>query len=304
MDLHRIGATRVLANVRGLPRPSARIIRDLKGLPAHLGKTGSLELRLAVTKKEIRQAQRLRYRVFFEEGGATPDQTARLIKRDVCPFDRVCDHLIVLEHAPPGGGKPLVVGVYRLLRQDVAESNFGFYSAGEFDIAPMLRRHDGKRFLELGRSCVAAGYRNKPTLELLWRGIWTYARHHRIDAMFGCASLEGSEPRAHALALSYLDASAKAVEGWRVDAAPGRGVAMAMLGAEAIDPRKALRALPPLVKGYCRLGASFGAEAVVDAKFGTTDVFVIMPVADIEQRYLAYFGAEGETAVEAAVLAA
>ena len=300
MDLSRIGATTALANVRRLPRPPARIIRDLRGLSANLGKIGSLELRLAVTKKEIRQAQKLRYRVFFEEGGATPDPTARLIRRDICPFDRVCDHLIALEHAPPGGGKPQVVGVYRLLRQDVANANFGFYSAGEFDIAPMLGRHKDKRFLELGRSCVASGYRNKPTLELLWRGIWAYARHHRIDAMFGCASLEGSEPHAHALALSFLSASANAVEGWRVDAAPGRGVAMAMLAAEAIDPRKALRALPPLVKGYCRLGASFGAEAVVDAKFGTTDVFVIMPVADIEQRYLAYFGAESEAAVLAA----
>jgi L-ornithine Nalpha-acyltransferase len=300
MDLHRIGGARARANVRGLPRAPARIIRDLKGLPSHLGRIGSLELRLAVTKKEIRQAQKLRYQIFFEEGGATPDPTARLIRRDVCPFDRVCDHLIVLEHAPKDGGKPTIVGVYRLLRQDMAEANFGFYSAAEFDIAPMLARHQDKRFLELGRSCVAAGYRNKPTLELLWRGIWAYARHHRIDAMFGCASLEGAEPQAHASALAYLSASATAAAEWRVAAAPGRGVAMTTPDSPALDPRKAVRALPPLVKGYCRLGASFGAEAVVDAKFGTTDVFVIMPVADIEERYLAYFGAETEPSVLAA----
>jgi putative hemolysin len=300
MDLHRISGAKAHANIRGLPRPPARFIRDLKGLAAHLGKIGSLELRLAVTKKEIRQAQKLRYHIFFEEGGATPDPTARLIRRDVCPFDRVCDHLIVIEHAPKQGGKPQVVGCYRLLRQNVATANFGFYSASEFDIAPMLARHTDKRFLELGRSCVAAGYRNKPTLALLWRGIWAYARHHRIDAMFGCASLEGAAPQAHALALTYLSALATAVGDWRVAAAPGRGVAMAMADAVGIDPRKALRALPPLVKGYCRLGASFGAEAVVDVKFGTTDVFVIMPVADIEQRYLAYFGAETEADVLAA----
>jgi L-ornithine Nalpha-acyltransferase len=300
MDLHRIGGAKARANLRRLPRPPARIIRDLEGLAPHLGKIGSLELRLALTKKEIRQAQKLRYQIFFEGGGATPDPTARLIRRDVCPFDRVCDHLIVIEHKPGDGGKPQVVGCYRLLRQDVAEANFGFYSAGEFDIAPMLARHKDKRFLELGRSCVAPGYRNKPTLELLWRGIWAYARHHRVEAMFGCASLEGAEPATHALALTYLSASAQAAEDWRVAAAPGRGVAMAMLDSAAIDPRKALRALPPLVKGYCRLGASFGGEAVVDAKFGTTDVFVIMPVADIEERYLAYFGAETETAVLAA----
>ena len=142
--------------------------------------------------------------IFFEEGGAIADPTARLIRRDICPFDRVCDHLIVLDHAAARRrGGPRVVGAYRLLRQDVAEANFGFYSAGEFDIAPLIARHAGKRFLELGRSCVAQGYRNKPTLELLWRGIWTYVQHHRIDAMFGCASLEGGEPADHALALTY-----------------------------------------------------------------------------------------------------
>jgi L-ornithine Nalpha-acyltransferase len=290
MVLRRIGAKSARASMIGLPRPPARIIRDLKGLPRSLGRMGGLEIRLAVTKKEIRQAQRLRYQIFFEEGAAVPDPTARLIRRDICPFDKVCDHLLVFDHAPPDGGNPRVVGVYRLLRQDVAEAYEGFYSASEFEIEPMLARHPGKRFLELGRSCVAPDYRNKPTLELLWRGIWAYARHHSIDVMFGCASLEGADPSAHALALSYLSAAGQAADTWRVAAAQGRGVLMARKGEEAIDARKAVRALPPLVKGYWRLGASFGPEAVVDSKFGTTDVFVVLPVVDIEERYLAYFG--------------
>jgi len=292
MELQRIGVAGGPARP-GFPlRLPAKLVHDFCGLPASLARIGALEVRLAATRKEIRQAQRLRYRVFFEEGGATPDPAARLIRRDVCAFDEVCDHLIAVDHAPAGGGEPQVVGVYRLLRQDAAEANFGFYSAGEFDIAPMLARHGGKRFLELGRSCVAPGYRNKPTLELLWRGVWTYARHHAVSAMFGCASLDGAEPRAHALALTYLSRAAQAPEAWRVAAAPGRGVAMAMLDEGALDARKAIRALPPLIKGYCRLGAHFGAEAVIDGKFGTTDVFVILPVAEIEQRYLAYFGTE------------
>jgi L-ornithine Nalpha-acyltransferase len=278
--------------------PIVRRVRDLKGLEASLGAIGSLELRLATTKKEIRKAQKLRYRVFFEEGGATPDQTARLIRRDICPFDRVCDHLIVIDHASPKG-RPRVVGAYRLLRQDVAEANFGFYSAGEFDIGPLLARHRGKRFLELGRSCVAKGYRSKPTLELLWRGIWTYVRHHRIDAMFGCASLKGAEPAEHVAALSSLWRSATANSEWSAPAVGGRGVEMAPLPQDAFDQRAALRALPPLVKGYWRLGAKFGGEAVVDPKFGTTDVFVIMPVADIQARYIRYFTPEAETPLAA-----
>jgi putative hemolysin len=279
----------------------ARRIRDLRGLGPRLGAIGALELRLATTKKEIRKAQKLRYRVFFEEGGASADPTARLIRRDVCPFDRVCDHLIVIDHAAPGGAEK-VVGAYRLLRQDVAEAHFGFYSAGEFDIAPMIARHPGARFLELGRSCVAPAYRDKPTLELLWRGVWAYVRHHRIDAMFGCASLEGPDPAAHAAALGLLARSAAAPAEWTATAAGRRGVAIAEICAPAapIETRAAARALPPLIRGYWRLGAKFGAQTVVDPKFGTTDVFVIMPVADIDPRYVTHFGPRREAAPLAA----
>jgi L-ornithine Nalpha-acyltransferase len=295
MELPRIGARRAPGV---FSRPPSRIVRDLKGLPARLGTIGSLELRLCVTKKEIRRAQRLRYRIFFEEGGATPDPTAQVIRRDVCPFDRVCDHLIVLDLGATGNGE--VVGAYRLLRQEVAETHFGFYSASEFDVAPMLARHPEKRFLELGRSCVAPGYRHRPTLELLWRGIWAYARHHRIDAMFGCASLDGPDPQTHVLALSFLRAAAGAAERWNALAAPGRGFPITAKAGVEFDARRAMRALPPLVKGYWRLGAKFGAEAVVDPKFGTTDVFVIMPVAEIDERYLAYFSPERDAASMAA----
>jgi len=165
------------AAVVSFPGPSKikRPIRDLCGLPASLGRIGSLEVRLATTKKEIRKAQRLRYRVFFAEGSAVADRTMTLMRRDICAFDRICDHLLVVDHSSRSPRlkiqKPRVVGTYRLLRQEVAERHFGFYSAREFDIASLLSRHAGKRFLELGRSCVVKEYRTKRTLELLWHGI-------------------------------------------------------------------------------------------------------------------------------------
>jgi putative hemolysin len=285
---------------RAAPR-KGRPVRDLGGLGPLLGALGPLELRLATSKREIHGAQKLRYRVFFEEGGALADPTAELIRRDVCPFDRICDHLIVVDRSVKRrGGGPKVVGAYRLLRQGVAEANFGFYSAGEFDVAALIARHPGKRFLELGRSCVAQDYRGKPTLELLWRGIWAYVQHHRVDAMFGCASLEGADPSEHAAVMSYLRHNAPASLEWSVGGADRRGVAMAALPEAAVDPRAALRALPPLIKGYWRVGAKFGAEAVVDPKFRTTDVFVIMPIADIQERYLRYFAPQGRSAPLAA----
>ena len=269
-----------------------RIIRDLQGLPASLGRSGTLEVLLATTKKDIRKAQKLRWRVFFENGAATAEGLSKLRRRDICPFDRVCDHILVVDHAARnrfGAIKPKVVGAYRLLRQDVAERNFGFYSAAEFDIAPMLKRHANKRFLELGRSCVLPEYRGKKALELLWRGIWTYVRHHRIDAMFGCASLEGADAAEHSLPLTFLHHYAPAAEDWRVRALPHRRAHVDLLPRDQVEPRRAVGAMPPLVKGYLRIGAVFGEGAVVDAQFGTTDVFVVMPVANIDARYIDYF---------------
>ena len=263
-----------------------------------LGWSGSLELRLATRNSEIRKAQRLRYKVFFQEGGATPDAAAALVRRDICRYDKVCDHLLVIDHAARnrfGTSKPRVVGAYRLLRQEIAQQNFGFYSAQEFDIGPMLARHPNSRFLELGRSCVLAEYRGKKTIEMLWRGIWAYVKHYRIDAMIGCASLEGADPSRLASELSFLHHFAKASPEWIVRPLAQRFVAMDRLARDAVDKRRALAALPPLIKGYMRVGAKFGDGAVVDRQFGVTDVFVVMPIAEIEGRYIEYFGGPDET---------
>ena len=97
-----------------------------------------------------------------------------------------------------------VVGTYRMLRQEVAELNDGFYTQGEYNIAPLLAAKPDYSFMELGRSCVLKPYRNKRTLELLWQGVWSYVREHGGDVMIGCASFEGTDPPAHAEALSYL----------------------------------------------------------------------------------------------------
>jgi L-ornithine Nalpha-acyltransferase len=275
----------------GRPAFRRRQVRDLMGLPKTLATSGELDVRLATTKMEIRRAQKLRYRVFFEQGGAKADATARLVGRDVCRFDRVCDHLMIVDNSIARiDGKPKVIGACRLLRDEVAAANFGFYSAGEFKVASLIARHPGERLLELGRACVASDYRsNKRAIELMWRGIWAYARHHRVAAIFGCASFPGAEARVHAAALHFLRAGGGGDPLWDVDAVDGRAADLGQAAAAPLDARAALRALPPLIKGYWRLGAKFGPQAVVDADFGATDVFAVMPVAEIEPRYLEYF---------------
>jgi L-ornithine Nalpha-acyltransferase len=259
-----------------------------------LGRIGSLETRLAATPEEVRAAQVIRYRVFVEEMGARLPHEAMLSGLDFDAFDDICDHLIVLDRSLDGDAPDQIVATYRLLRQDVAEAHSGFYSASEFDIAPMIARHPGKRFLELGRSCVLPPYRTKRTVELLWQGNWAYALKHNLDVMFGCGSFPGAFPEFHALALSFLHHNVLASGDWTVRAAPNRYRNMDLMPTEAVNPKRALMAMPPLIKGYLRLGAMVGEGAVVDQAFGTTDVLIVLPVESISSRYLNYYGADAQ----------
>ncbi|HEY2757724.1 MAG TPA: GNAT family N-acyltransferase [Pseudolabrys sp.] len=258
-----------------------------------LGRLGSLEVRLAQTAAEVRQAQKLRYQVFYQEGPAIPNPGRLFARRDVDAYDAICDHLLVVDHAARDRGannRPAVVGTYRLLRQPLAEDHGGFYTSGEFAIGSLLARHGNLQFLELGRSCVLGPYRNKRTVELLWHGIHAYVLQNRCDVMIGCASLEGTDPKRLALPLSFLHHYARAPEPWRSRALPSRYVEMNRMSKEVIDPKEALRALPPLIKGYLRLGAYIGDGAVVDHEFGTTDVLIVLPISIIEKRYIEHFG--------------
>ena len=273
--------------------------------PKIYGRFGSLEVRLARKKGEIRRAQRLRYKVFYEEMSAIPGALAMLSRRDEDAYDAVFDHLFVVDRGDAADGRPWrrpkVVGTYRMLRQEVADLHDGFYTQGEYDIAPLLAAKPDYSFMELGRSCVLKPYRNKRTLELLWQGVWSYVREHGADVMVGCASFEGTDPSAHAEALSFLYHTALAPEDWRVRAHEHLRVDMNMMPREQVNARRALKALPPLIKGYLRVGAYVGDGAVIDHQFGTTDVFVIMPVEAINSRYFAHFGAPDEMAASNAL---
>jgi putative hemolysin len=194
-----------------------------------------------------------------------------------------------------------VVGTYRVLRQDVAERSLGFYTQGEYNIAPLIASKPDLRFMELGRSCVLRSYRTKRSVELLWHGLWTYVREHKVDVMIGCASFEGTDPQAHAMALSFLHHHAMAPAEWRVPAHEHIHVPMDYLPKERIDMKAALKAMPPLIKGYLRLGAFVGDGAVIDRQFGTTDVLIVLPVSKIDPRYLDYFGAPSEVQSRIAV---
>jgi putative hemolysin len=255
------------------------------------GRIGPLETRLAVNRQEVEAAQVIRYRVFVEEMGAQLPHEAMQARRDFDAFDDICDHLIVLDTSLEGEPADQIVATYRILRQEVAMRHSGFYSASEFDIAPLIARHPDKQFMELGRSCVLAPYRTKRTVELLWQGNWSYALKYNLGVMFGCASFPGPVPELHALALSFLHHNAKATGEWAVSATGSNARDMDLMPVEAVTAKRALAGMPPLVKGYLRLGAMIGEGSVIDPAFGTTDVLIVLPVESISSRYVNYYSA-------------
>ena len=279
---NRFGFMKSIAQLSRFPRKF-----NLAGLDPVLGRIGSLEVRLITTKAELKTAQKLRYSVFYEEMSARAEGARKARKLDQDKFDKICDHLIVVDMASGRKGGE-IVGTYRLLRQEVAAQNGGFYTQGEYNIDALIARHPNKNFLELGRSCVLEKYRTKRTVELLWHGIWAYTLHNKVDVMFGCASLVGTNPEVMTDQLSVLKAANEAPDLWKVRAHDDLYVDMGNDGDHS--PRKALGKLPPLIKGYLRLGAYIGDGAVVDHHFGTTDVLIILPVENINPRYITYYG--------------
>jgi len=229
-------------------------------------RAGQLGVRIATTAAERDAAQALRYRIFYDEMGAKPDEAARRLKRDIDVFDDVADHLLVIDHAV-GSGARGVVGTYRLVQNEGASRIGRFYTSDEYDISS-ITGFPG-RLLELGRSCVDAGYRGRAVMQLLWRGVAAYVFLHRIDVMFGHNHL--------------------APPALRLRAVPERYIEMRRCDPATLDYRRAQLQLPPLIKGYLRLGGFIGDGAVIDTQFNTTDVAVVVKTDLITDKYYRHY---------------
>jgi putative hemolysin len=277
---------------RGLAVPRAGLRRQGPELRPDEGRgfgelrAGHLGVRIATTEAEIDAVQALRWRVFYEEMKAQPSPAARALARDVDAFDAVADHLLVVDHAI-GPGPEGVVGTYRLIQQEAAEQIGRFYSDEEYDLAPLIGFHG--KMLELGRSCVDQGYRSRAVMQLLWRGIAAYVFRHQIDLMFGCASLPSRDPDQWGAELTYLYYNHLAPPALRPLARAHRYVEMRRVDPQEIDARRALGSLPPLIKGYLRLGCFIGDGAVIDEQFNTTDVAVVVKTDLVTDKYYRHY---------------
>jgi L-ornithine Nalpha-acyltransferase len=257
-----------------------------RGADTELARSETVEVRLATNPAEIEAALRLRYDVFYREHGAKPSAEMAAREQDFDRFDDVADHLLVVDSSR-GVGAAGVVGTYRLMRRPHAAILGTFYTASEYDISRLTTFP--KEVLELGRSCVHSDYRNRATMQLLWKGIASYVFRYKIGLMFGCASMPGTDVDAVATQLSYLHHAHLAPEDLRARALPDLYVEMNRIPAEQIDGKRVIASLPPLIKGYLRLGGFVGEGAVVDPQFNTTDVCVIVKTDAITEKYFKHY---------------
>ncbi len=244
-----------------------------------------ITVRLVKNKEEVEASQRLRYKVFYEEQHAVPSAEMAAKKMDFDEYDDVMDHLVVVDERLPMGQH--IVGSYRVMRREVADKFGKFYSDSEFDIQPLLTT--GAEVLELGRSCVLEPYRTRSVLQKLWGGIAHYVAEHKIGLMFGCACLEGNDISKIADQLSYLYHYHLAPPALRVRAVESRYVDMNIVPKEELNVKQIFQNLPPIIKGYLRLGASVGDGAIIDYQFNSTDVCIIVPTHLITDKYFKHY---------------
>ncbi len=257
---------------------------------------GRFTVRLAETEEDVAAAQRLRYRVFVEEMGATPSPEDAALRRERDRFDEFFDHLLLIDNnVRPEDPLDGVAGVYRLLRGSVArEKGCGFYGESEYDLTKI--RDYPREPVELGRSCVGTDYRGGAAMHLLWTGLGHYVAMHKIEIMFGVASFHGSDPRALALPLSYLHHNHLAPEDLRVRTRDEFFVSMDMIPADQITKAEAMREIPTLIKAYIRLGGFVGEGAYVDHDFNTVDVCLLMDTSRMVNRYRDFYQRESRGA--------
>lgn len=244
------------------------------------GTERKLEVRLAEDQLEIEQALSLRYNVFnLEMGEGLPQSSATQKDRD--EYDYYCDHLIVLDKNRDNA----VVGTYRILRRDVAKENIGFYSENEFNLSKLYQLED--ELAEVGRSCVHPEYRNGSVISLLWGGLAEYMKEYKLRYLMGCGSIHSTNPHVGSEAYAFLREN----DGL----ADARFAIEPLLSHElkGFDPnykienlKEVTKNIPPLIKGYLRLGAKICGTPALDLEFGTIDVFVLFDYQDISDRYL------------------
>lgn len=252
-------------------------------------KIGDYEVRFATTPEERRQVRQLRYKVFCEEEGAKPTKKQKELQEEYDKFDTYAAYLAVFH-------KNKIVGTYRIIDRKAAEKMGGFYTESEFDISKI--KNSNFRIAEMSRACVAYEYRQKNIpLRLLWIGLNQYIEDNKIDILFGMASWKGTNPLISSNAISYLYhnhlSPLKLRATVNTDKLPKdidpKLVKMGILQKNLVDFDTARKEMPPLIKGYLDLNATFGDGVFIDKRFNSYEIFVVLQTHDINPAYKKFF---------------
>lgn len=252
-------------------------------------KVRDYSVRLARNKEERRKVRMLRYDVFVEEEGASVSEEQKSLREEYDSFDKFADYMIVLH-------KDQIVGTYRIIDRDSAEKMGGFYTETEYNISK-IKKMNGN-IAEMSRACVSKEYRdNGLVMRMLWAGLGEYVAKRKIIALFGVASWAGKNPVDSAQAISYLyynhlsplKLRATVLSNKFVEGVNPKLSQMNILPEVFVDKDSAFKQMTPLIKGYVRLGASFGKGVFLDTAFNSYDVFVILQTKKIAANYQKHF---------------
>jgi putative hemolysin len=257
-------------------------------------KVRDYSVRLAGNNDERRGVRQLRYKVFVEEEGASASDAQRELGEEWDDYDSHAEYMAVFH-----GDK--IVGTYRIIDRDAAEKMGGFYTETEFNLAK-IKKVNGE-IAEMSRACVAKEYRGDAlAMRMLWMGLGEYVLRRRIKLLFGTASWVGTNPVDSAMAISWLYYNRLTPPGLRATVLPDKmaeGInpklsAMRIYPRVFVDEVKAAAQMTPLIKGYLRLGATFGKGVFIDKSFNTYDVFVTLQTKNIGATYQKHFAGKAD----------
>ena len=241
------------------------------------------EVKIANTQSEIEKAMELRFEVFKLEMEGK-NQLNRSFKKelDADEYDQYCQHLIVIDK-----NKDLVVGTYRLCLSTEINKTLGFYSEKIFDIANIKKIND--KMLELGRSCVHKDYRDQLVISLLWSGIAKYISDHKIRFLFGSVRLANTDPKEVSKTFSLIKEKYYAPDKFRVKPWPQNAFRGLEKNIKLKDPHQILKNLPPLVKGYLRLGVKVCGEPAINPQLGSVVLCILLDIEKMTPSYKRHF---------------
>ncbi|MCQ2574974.1 MAG: GNAT family N-acetyltransferase [Alphaproteobacteria bacterium] len=252
-------------------------------------KVRDYEVRLTRTKEERKQVRQLRYDVFCVEEGAYATEEQKNLGEEYDSYDTYADYMAVFHNNK-------VVGTYRIIDRAAAEKMTGFYSEREFNISK-IKKTKGN-IAEMSRACVNPEYReNSLVMRLLWAGLCEYVIKRKVSILFGVPSWVGTKPVNSAQGISYLyynhlsplHLRATVLANKMEAGVDSRMSQMNILPRAFVDEEEAKKQMTPLIKGYLRLGATFGRGIFIDKSFGTYDVFVMVQTKNIDKTYQKHF---------------